>query len=470
MKKLFAAVFSLIILTAVMALPASAVGESLDAAYGTPVIDGVVDDLWKKANRQKLQYVSGGANMHEKRRTCSAYVSAMWDEEALYFLIEAIDDDFVFSADGANDSVSVYLDEADLFGETWKDGQTLLSIVPEEGARVLVREGEAGEGSRIAYSLVESTRYIEIKYVPTQFELKRGRQILADFKYNDYNADGVLEYCLAWSDELGEGDIDSSNWSYVTLSNARTTGFSDAERAAASILQTLIEDYDFIDGSDGYDGEGADKLWDGDTGTKFCTSEFPNISTVKLDEPYYITGILMATANDNESYSGRNPDDWKIEASTDGEKWVTLADGDDDFLKDVNRTYFARSIIPSETPYSYIRFYNRSSEADLMQLSEVMVCGLRASSSQKKIDELLNPTSNEAIDDSMIKYLEIAGPHARIFSDDIADPTEPNNNAGSFDSYTTTIITIISFTVILVGACVVIVMLQAKREKNSGAK
>lgn len=469
MKKLLAAVFSILFFTAVLTIPALAVGQSMSAAYGTPIIDGFVDEAWKMAQRKKLQTVNGGEKMNDYERNCTIYVSSMWDNEALYFLIELIDDDFTFDVSGEyeNDMVEIFVDELDLYDKTWQEGQTMLSIVPEEGARVRVIHGEIAEGTQVAFSVEdEETRIIEIKYVPSFLEINGGERILADFKFYDINSSGGLDYSVAWSDELDEAELHSSNWSNITLSTNGTTGYKDAASASRFIRQTLIEGYTFVDGSSGNSGEGADNLWDGDTLTKFCTSEMPAYSCAKLDGEYYISGIIMATANDNAANEGRCPNKWEIQGSADGENWETVAQGDESFFKEVNKSYFAAAIEPKKTAYSYIRFVNEAAESGTFQISEVNVCGVKATSSQEEIDKVLNPQSEVLVDAADIKMMELVGADESVFSDTIKKPTEPSNEAENFDSYAASLISIVSFTVILIGLCAVIVVVQSHRAKK----
>lgn len=470
MKKLLATVFSILFLSAAFAISASAVGETLEANYGSPTVDGVIDDVWRTTQRQKLTYVIPGDNQKTKRATSTVYVSSLWDGKALYFLIEMIDNDFTTGGEGEydNDTMYIYLDEADLFDKTWQEGQSQISLVPIEGSNAKLLHGEVGEGTEIVFGYFGDTgRLFEIKYVSPTTRMFRGQKILADFKYVDVTEEKERAHTLAWSDQLNEGDLDSSNWSYIVLKDGTSSGYDDAEDAATSLGKTIIEDYDFIEGTDGYGGEGADKLWDGKTSTKFCTSDFPQSSVAKLDGDYYINGFLMATANDTGNYGGRNPDDWKIEVSADNKNWVTLAEGDDSMLDEVSRMYFGKAIECDGNTYRYVRFTNEDCDDDVFQLSEIVLCGVKSTASKTQIDAVLNPKSNDITDESQINRINIVGAHDKIYSDSIADPTEPTAGTGNTSVTTTSaLMTILVFTVFLVALCAVIVVLQSRKSKK----
>ena len=86
-----------LVLTLVPALasPASAIGEEMKVSRGTPFVDGEIDPVWKTAARQKLSHRTGGEGRAD---TSLCYVSVLWDDEALYFLFELIDNNFTFDA------------------------------------------------------------------------------------------------------------------------------------------------------------------------------------------------------------------------------------------------------------------------------------------------------------------------------------------------------------------------------------
>ena len=171
---------------------------------------------------------------------------------------------------------------------------------------------------------------------------------------------------------------------------AESKGFATVEDAAAG--KTVISGYTFVEGSNGFGGEGAENLWDGDTATKFCTNEFPVVSVAELDGVYNINGFTMATANDNADYNGRNPNDWTISVSADGENWTELAKGDDTFFEETNFTYYAGEAAAEGV--SYVKFEAASTAANLFQVSELNLLG------EKTADKAADAeTVDQAMDD-----------------------------------------------------------------------
>ena len=154
---------------------------------------------------------------------------------------------------------------------------------------------------------------------------------------------------------------------------AESKGFASLDEAAAAAGKTAVSAYTFVEGSNGFGGEGAENLWDGDTATKFCTNEFPVVSVVELDGVYTVNGFTMATANDNADYNGRNPNDWTISVSADGENWTELAKGDDTFFEETNFTYYNGDA--SAEGVSFVKFEAASSAANLFQVSELTLYG-----------------------------------------------------------------------------------------------
>lgn len=379
MKKLliglFTAVMMMFALSSVCTV--SAIGQTLNASYGTPVIDGSIDKIWYKANRTRLTNLVGGNSANGRLpSSSSAYVSVMYDDEAIYFLFEIKDDDFTFDASGKykNDKINVFIDEKDVYGKTWQNGQRMISLVPNGDTPITTAHGKAPKYSKLGYRESNGGYVMEYKYVPTDFEIEEGAMLLCDFSFCDIDENGNLAYLMTWSDELGEGEEDSSNWAYIILGGSSGTQSAQANEAAEALGLEPIKSYEFVKGSAGNHGETADLLWDGNVYTKFCTSTFPVESVVKTSKSYYVTGVLMATANDTKEYQGRNPNKWSIDGSKDGKSWTEIVTGDDSFFENVNYTYFS-CVVESDEAYSYFRFRATGADAYTFQLSEVVICG-----------------------------------------------------------------------------------------------
>ena len=361
-----------------IAAPVFAIGEDMNVVHGTPVIDGEMDSVWRKADRKKIGYLTGGTE--KKAGASAAFVHVLWDEEALYFLFEIVDDDFTFGAEPGsplNDCIYLYIDEVNAFGPTWQMGQTQVALTPALGLSQYPRQGTGPKEYEMAFSWTEEGHaLIEFKFVPQFLDLSSADEVLMDFQYNDPTPDGELKYRYGWSDELGECEDTSASWSFVRLRRSGASsefGYETYEEAAEAISRTPVTDYFLVDGTEGYGGEGWWNLWDNDVTTKFCTGTFSMKSVVRLRRQMIIDGVIMATANDNDPYNGRSPDEWKIQGSLNGSDWEDIITGDESFFQEVNFTYFAVSF-EDKGPYRYIRFYNKSARSGVCQLSECLVC------------------------------------------------------------------------------------------------
>ena len=165
-----------------------------------------------------------------------------------------------------------------------------------------------------------------------------------------------------------------------------SSGFATAADAAAG--KAVITDYEFVSGTEGFGGEGAENLFDGETGTKFCTNQFPVEAIAKLDGTYSITGFTMATANDNADYNGRSPNAWTISVSADGESWTELAKGDDTFFEETNFTYYAGE--GKADGVSYVKFNAEGTASGTFQVSELTLFGDKAVAPVSSTDEDLD--------------------------------------------------------------------------------
>ncbi len=375
-------------------LSASAIGEELVIREGTPVIDGTIDKVWYKGDRFMLKHAVDGSKKDKKSADSYACVTVLYDTEAIYFLFEVTDDNFTFGANGKykNDCVNIYIDELDKYGKTWQEGQKQIQLTPAGSQQIKAVHGKEPKYSQMGYKKDGDTYIIEYKYVPSDFVIEKGKSLLMDFSFRDIDENGELEYLFTWSDEIGEVELDSSNWSYATFgANSSGSSFSGAAEAAKALGVTPITDVEFVDGGWGNPHEGPNKLWDGDVTTKYCTGDEYPWSVVRADEKYYVTGVLMATANDTMEYPGRNPRDWKIEGSTNNRTWEEILTGDEDFFENKNFTYYSAKVEPKEA-YRYFRFSCRVGSSWTFQLSEVTICGVTS------LDQIVSSEEEEKAD------------------------------------------------------------------------
>ena len=136
----------------------------------------------------------------------------------------------------------------------------------------------------------------------------------------------------------------------------------------------------YISGSDGYSGEAADKLFDGDTSTKWCytkpSSSSPAWVVFKASAACRLKGYAITTANDNSSNSGRNPRDWKIYGSNDNSSWTELVSvSGDTKLQDVNYTAYDYNLETGiSTKYEYYKWEITANQGSgVFQVSEFSI-------------------------------------------------------------------------------------------------
>ena len=241
MKRILLCAILAAVLTISLAVGASALGEEMIIATGTPKIDGVIDDVWATADRQQLGYCKAGdlkVDAYTLPEDCTVYASALYDSTALYFLFEITDNEFAFDSsvgDWKNDSIYLYIDEIGDGDPTWTDQQAQIALIPEDGWEMIPRKGAALADYELAYTFpTEGTCIMEFKYVPRELPLKQGSEFTLDFQYNDSIPGGTRDYCLGWSDETDDASNNSACWGFATLGGAGTASAAEPEAPAES--------------------------------------------------------------------------------------------------------------------------------------------------------------------------------------------------------------------------------------------
>jgi len=107
--------------------------------------------------------------------------------------------------------------------------------------------------------------------------------------------------------------------------------------------------------------EGAEKMFDGKTSTKFYCRQYSQGAVpanpapmgailFKTDTPVTVTHFNMVNGNDTSSYSGRLPRQWTLYGSTDGENYVVIDNETKPNLSNVNYAVHRYTV---DTPGSY---------------------------------------------------------------------------------------------------------------------
>ena len=422
MKKLLSLVISAVLaLSAGIAVSASDIGECKGEVpkidTGIITVDGVKDSAYEKGLKVDINQFNAGA---ETGTYGIAYM--LWADGSYYLLVEVHDADVQQPTADAQantpwttDSVEIFFDfgnEAVDLAEQFRidctgypsyyiQGGAYYAYGPEDAAEYF--DDYAASKTDVGYNI---EMRVNLKEAVEAYELAQGDSIGLQLQINDMtaaNATGTTAvYNMASSLLAGSWDVD--RYDYITLGGtvtveadapaadaaaeavyldytstdviAESTGaFATVEEAAASIGKTPITSgYTFVAGTNGFNNEGPENLFDNDTATKFCTGEFPTIAVAKLDTPVTVDGVIMATANDNASYAGRNPFEWAVFVSADGANWTQLVYGDDTFLEDTNFTYYGTAVTPVEN-VQYVQFQSEGALAGCFQVSEFVLCG-----------------------------------------------------------------------------------------------
>ena len=135
--------------------------------------------------------------------------------------------------------------------------------------------------------------------------------------------------------------------------------------------------------------EGIDKMFDGNTSTKYCGDAGDGIyALVTASEPVYVWGYDMTTANDNLSNQGQGyrlvkkwtlygTNDASVASNASASGWVTLSDlGHNDMIQKENwskhRFFCDKSKVG--TAYKYFKIVLNEGNGSIIQLSEFSFC------------------------------------------------------------------------------------------------
>ena len=118
-------------------------------------------------------------------------------------------------------------------------------------------------------------------------------------------------------------------------------------------------------------GETPPRAVDGDPGTKWLTFARTGTLTLRMEQPVALVKYSLTSANDSP---GRDPKNWKIQGSTDGQTWV---DVDTQTDQTFSQRFQPRTFeVGSETEYGWYRLDVTANSGDAeVQLAEISLFG-----------------------------------------------------------------------------------------------
>ncbi|MCL1965023.1 MAG: endo-1,4-beta-xylanase [Firmicutes bacterium] len=181
------------------------------AMRGTPVIDGVIDDVWEAAEALPI------ARMLQAWETASGCAKVLWDDDNLYVLFEVHDTvlDASSSTVHEQDSVEAFLDESNCKQggyETAEDGQYRVSY---ENSQSFGSQGKI-EGFASAVTVNGTNYTVEMKIPFRLVKPEAGMIIGFEAQINDGEGGGRVGIAK-WCDATDNSWQNTKGWGTVTL-------------------------------------------------------------------------------------------------------------------------------------------------------------------------------------------------------------------------------------------------------------
>ncbi|CEP78624.1 endo-1,4-beta-xylanase [Defluviitoga tunisiensis] len=192
-----------------LVLEAAAVGT---AKYGTPIIDGEIDDIWKIAETYSTQTVVSGSLQNAK-----ADFKVLWDEKALYVLATVSDP--VLNKDHSDpweqDSVEIFIDENNNKTGFYEldDAQYRVNFVNEQSFGT----GASAVNFKTATKEIDGGYIIEAAISWKTIAPSGGEVIGFDVQVNDASASGRRAGILTWNDPTGNNYQSTVNFGNIKL-------------------------------------------------------------------------------------------------------------------------------------------------------------------------------------------------------------------------------------------------------------
>ncbi|MDR2149789.1 MAG: endo-1,4-beta-xylanase [Spirochaetaceae bacterium] len=181
------------------------------ALFGTPVVDGIVDPIWENAPVLPVnQYLMAWQG-------ASGTARVLWDESALYVLVQVADSVLNKASPNAyeQDSVEVFVDEGNDKTPFFQDddGQYRVNFANETS----FNPPSCAAGFVSAVQVSGSSYTVEMKIPFKRRSSEQGAEIGFDVQINDASAQGIRQSVALWNDLSGNSFQDTSGYGILEL-------------------------------------------------------------------------------------------------------------------------------------------------------------------------------------------------------------------------------------------------------------
>ncbi|PLV57660.1 endo-1,4-beta-xylanase [Thermotoga sp. SG1] len=183
------------------------------AKYGTPVIDGDIDEIWNTTEEIETKSVAMGS----LEKNATAKVRVLWDEENLYVL--AVVKDPVLNKDNSNpweqDSVEIFIDENNHKTGYYEndDAQFRVNYMNEQSFGT----GASAARFKTAVKLIEGGYIVEAAIKWKTIKPSPDTVIGFNVQVNDANEKGQRVGIISWSDPTNNSWRDPSKFGNLRL-------------------------------------------------------------------------------------------------------------------------------------------------------------------------------------------------------------------------------------------------------------
>lgn len=194
-----------------------------EAVYGTPVVDGIIDDEWASCASISVDTPTLG------KAPATGVSKMMWDENYIYILTEVKDP--VLSKASANayeqDTVEVFFDENNAKTQFYEadDIQCRVNFDNEK----TVTDGKSTDDFISATSKTPDGYIVEIAIPYTVSPFKEGQVVGFDVQVNDDDGTGERTGIANWSDITGLGYTNTSGFGVLKLTEGSDIVWGDAD-------------------------------------------------------------------------------------------------------------------------------------------------------------------------------------------------------------------------------------------------
>jgi endo-1,4-beta-xylanase len=192
-------------------------GPTATALFGTPQLDGEIDDVWKTCPAVQVNKMVASESTVAADQMATARVQLLWDDDHLYALFDVTDANVTDrgSEPHQKDSIELFVDELNQKAGAYQDDDVQYRV--SSSGELTGGSGFTDDKIKAVAKTTKQGYLVEMAIKLSHAKREDGTKIGLELQVNDNSGDDVRTAAAKWSFDQNDSYLSTSDFGNVVL-------------------------------------------------------------------------------------------------------------------------------------------------------------------------------------------------------------------------------------------------------------